>query len=643
MKRLQRNSERGIALLVALFALILIAAIGLGMMFSSDSELNVNSSYRQNQLAYYAARSGLEEARDRMRFTSAAGGISDFLPSVSIGQATDGTHPNPGVLYIIPNGSGIDPTDITSKYFDDELCHEINDTPNHLKVPNSPGTFNIKCPNNSNSLPQIAGWKVTKDSLSLGAGNGAIPYAWTRINRKLQESTSPWCVLGYATCNPQTGPDTLADQVCYDGSREFVLSDLTKPINVPGAVEGLSLPTEVALSMNMYFGANGQGNSGHSTTSTTGSSSAASSTSASGSGSVSSVSSVSSVTSVTTVGTTVGTTSATTGGGGSCSNMVYTPPAKPASYAAPSCGAANGQPVYTLSTLAITPGGARRMLQYEIAQILIPPVPSALTVAGPNPITSWPNSQPYHIIGTDAGTPANPACPAGHIPTDLPAIGTTTDVANGGLDPSAVATNAATGIASSLGKPDNFTGVDAGCSADVRNVINVAPSFNTVSGLNAVVQSVENSVTTPTGPFTTDQSWSGNNVGGSSATSVTVVNANLTLTGASHGYGILLVTGTLTMSGDYSWDGIILVIGKGEFIGSGGGGGQVNGAVVVAKIGNSSYINSPTDGNLLASLGSPTINMSGGGGNGLQYDSCKALTDPANVTFKVLARREITY
>jgi hypothetical protein len=161
-----------------------------------------------------------------------------------------------------------------------------------------------------------------------------------------------------------------------------------------------------------------------------------------------------------------------------------------------------------------------------------------------------------------------------------------------------------------------------------------------VSGLNAIVQSVENSATSR---YDTDMSWTGTDVASSTANSVTVVNGNVTLTGTSHGYGILLVTGTLTMDGHYSWDGLILVIGKGAMVGSGGGSGQVNGAIVVANIGNSDYTSHPIDGNLLDHMGSPTFNMNGGGGNGLQYDSCLATKDPANVTFKVLAKREITY
>jgi hypothetical protein len=275
------------------------------------------------------------------------------------------------------------------------------------------------------------------------------------------------------------------------------------------------------------------------------------------------------------------------------------------------------------------------MLQYEIAQILIPPVPSALTLAGPSPVSTWPSSNPYKINGNDGCTTA------GHVPMNLPAVGVTTDVPAGGTeaDASTAETTVANNIASALPKPDNYTGVD-GCTPDVQNVMQVAPSFNTVSGLNAIVQSVENSATST---FNTDMSWTGTDVANSTDSSVTVVNGNVTLTGSSHGYGILLVTGTLTMDGHYGWDGLILVIGQGAMIGNGGGSGQVNGAVVVANIGNSNYTTNPTDSNLLDHMGTPTFNMSGGGGNGLQYNSCLATKDPANVTFKVLAKREITY
>jgi hypothetical protein len=106
----------------------------------------------------------------------------------------------------------------------------------------------------------------------------------------------------------------------------------------------------------------------------------------------------------------------------------------------------------------------------------------------------------------------------------------------------------------------------------------------------------------------------------------------------------LLVTGTLTFSGDFTWNGLVLVIGDGNIQMNGGGSAQITGAMVVANIaGNSSYATNPTTANLATQLGSPTMNWSGGGGNGIKYDSCKLDLAVTASNFTVIARREITY
>src|SRR5229473_3470562 len=66
------RKERGMALILVLLTLLLLSAIGLGMMYMSDTETAVNSNYRDTQLAFFAMRAGLEEARDRMRTNSIA-------------------------------------------------------------------------------------------------------------------------------------------------------------------------------------------------------------------------------------------------------------------------------------------------------------------------------------------------------------------------------------------------------------------------------------------------------------------------------------------------------------------------------------------------------------------------------------------
>jgi len=84
-----RNNERGIALLIVLMALFLIAAIGMGMIFMSNTETAVNQNYRDTQLAFFAMRGGLEEMRDRMRTNGPPPTIT--VPAVMPSSGTAGS------------------------------------------------------------------------------------------------------------------------------------------------------------------------------------------------------------------------------------------------------------------------------------------------------------------------------------------------------------------------------------------------------------------------------------------------------------------------------------------------------------------------------------------------------------------------
>jgi hypothetical protein len=96
------------------------------------------------------------------------------------------------------------------------------------------------------------------------------------------------------------------------------------------------------------------------------------------------------------------------------------------------------------------------------------------------------------------------------------------------------------------------------------------------------------------------------------------------------------VTGNFHYQGNSGWKGIILVIGDGTttFDGQGGGNGEFDGAVYVATTRDG-------NGNQLANLGSVNFDISGGGGNGIYYNSCwiKQVNQPP--TYKVLSFREI--
>jgi hypothetical protein len=142
------------------------------------------------------------------------------------------------------------------------------------------------------------------------------------------------------------------------------------------------------------------------------------------------------------------------------------------------------------------------------------------------------------------------------------------------------------------------------------------------------------SAANPSNVYTTPQT--NINIGSESTPQITFVDGNLTMTGATRGGGILVVTGTLTMSGNSGFYGIILVVGQGTFVANGGGNGQYNGAMLIAKTRDSS-------GNVLSSMGNPIVDWSGGGGNGIQYDGCAINNVQQGLGFKTMASRELMY
>src|SRR5213594_3358497 len=62
-----KRNQSGVAMIIALFALLLLSVVGLGMMYSTNMESAINGNYRDKQGAMYAAMAGLQEARDRLR------------------------------------------------------------------------------------------------------------------------------------------------------------------------------------------------------------------------------------------------------------------------------------------------------------------------------------------------------------------------------------------------------------------------------------------------------------------------------------------------------------------------------------------------------------------------------------------------
>src|SRR5215472_16100154 len=108
MKRMTKThlqNQRGVAMIVALLCLVLLAAIGVALMFMADTENSVNNNYRDSQKAYFAARAGAESVRLQL---ASGGSLNGQAMGLTMPLATSGT----GMLYVknpLP-GESIDPT-----------------------------------------------------------------------------------------------------------------------------------------------------------------------------------------------------------------------------------------------------------------------------------------------------------------------------------------------------------------------------------------------------------------------------------------------------------------------------------------------------------------------------------------------------
>lgn len=61
-----RRSEAGVALLIAMFAILLVSLAAISLLLSAGTETALAGNYRSSASAYYAASAGLEEARGRL-------------------------------------------------------------------------------------------------------------------------------------------------------------------------------------------------------------------------------------------------------------------------------------------------------------------------------------------------------------------------------------------------------------------------------------------------------------------------------------------------------------------------------------------------------------------------------------------------
>ena len=123
----QKNGQRGSALLIAIFALMLISVVGIALLISTGTDSALAGNYRTSTAAYYAATAGLEEARGRLLTKN-----PDFInktnayPTLFTGSGIPSFGLTDVVYILNPAASEtVDPTDSSNRYADNEYAAEM--------------------------------------------------------------------------------------------------------------------------------------------------------------------------------------------------------------------------------------------------------------------------------------------------------------------------------------------------------------------------------------------------------------------------------------------------------------------------------------------------------------------------------------
>jgi Tfp pilus assembly protein PilX len=150
------RTSRGIALIVAMFALLILSLIGLALLSVSSTEILINQNSKSSRAAYFAAEAGTEEARFRLMTT---GGNAIPPP----GNTTS-------AIYIRANTS-IDPTSgsaSTNPYFDPEYSVISNRD------------------NNGTQTTRTSGLTSATFYTTIQGSTNQVPFAWVKITRKTE-------------------------------------------------------------------------------------------------------------------------------------------------------------------------------------------------------------------------------------------------------------------------------------------------------------------------------------------------------------------------------------------------------------------------------------------------------------------------
>jgi hypothetical protein len=243
-RKTRRSSENGIALLIAIFVLLLISVVAIALLVSSGTETALGTNYRTSSTVYYAAIAGLEEARGRLLPRN-----PNYFGTSYISPTT--TLPLGQTIYVINRGPGdnIVPWDSSNTYYDNEYQTEFGVPASSASWQSAPSVWD----NNVQGIPgPIFKWvrinAATEQSLFLqvnasGSYNNSTPIYYDPAH--LNTSGNPWpsLVVG-STSTAVQALEVTALAALPKGSQK-ILQYLVAPISV-------SLAFPAALTLDGY-------------------------------------------------------------------------------------------------------------------------------------------------------------------------------------------------------------------------------------------------------------------------------------------------------------------------------------------------------------------------------------------------------
>ena len=188
-KTMHSRTERGAALLIAIFSLLLISAVAIALIMMAGTESAISGNYKSSLQAFYNAKAGVEEGRGRLW-----GGNPNPMTAVS-GFPNGTTLPIGQVWYITNPASSetVDPKTSNDAYYDTQYANEWG---------SAIGSATVK--------PYVS-------SVTSLSGTANAPYKWVRVTATTERS------LG-VDVDKSGGSLDNTKELCFDGTQLLAVS-----------------------------------------------------------------------------------------------------------------------------------------------------------------------------------------------------------------------------------------------------------------------------------------------------------------------------------------------------------------------------------------------------------------------------------